>query len=198
MLDVAKRGLADLADADAEKHLPGLMAVATFGLAATHTLQNLRGIDREGFDKWYAPERATLKADPIARYFYKLRSQILKEGDAGEIATQVEVKGPITISNESIHEDMAAIVPPPPGATGFVFGDEHGGNGWIVELLDETRQIYYVPLPEDYPIKTTLHFADPPAPPKDANLDDTSIQSLARYYIHLLVGLVRRAKARWG
>ncbi len=80
---------------------------------------------------------------------------------------------------------------------GFKFGDDLGGNGWVVPLADGTVQIFYVAVPEGYPIKTTLHFENPPPPPEGAD-GDTSIQALAQHYVSTLGALVGRAKCRFG
>jgi hypothetical protein len=58
--------------------LLGLFAVVVFGRAVTNALQNLRTFDRQAFDEWYGPWKQEMEEDPLLRWFYKLRSDILK------------------------------------------------------------------------------------------------------------------------
>lgn len=58
----------------------GLRDVAVYGHATTMVLKKLRGVDRTAFDEWWTPIRERIAADPLMRFFYGLRSEILKEG----------------------------------------------------------------------------------------------------------------------
>ena len=53
--------------------------MVVFGRSVTNVLQTLRSVDREGFDRWYLPYRKQMEDDALLRYFYRLRSIILKE-----------------------------------------------------------------------------------------------------------------------
>jgi hypothetical protein len=139
------------------------------------------------------PEEARFKADPICKYFWKYRSRVLKEANATVIEPQVTIAAGTTVSMERIAADMPAA---PPGATGFKFGDDLGGNGWVIDMPDGTQEMFYVNVPPDYPIKTTLHFENPPELP-DGHEDD-SVQALAHHYVRELEDLVARAKRRFG
>jgi hypothetical protein len=55
MLHATQRGLADLLGDDPTMRPVGIYNVAVFGRSVTLVLQNLRTIDREKFDAWYAP-----------------------------------------------------------------------------------------------------------------------------------------------
>lgn len=57
----------------------GIRIAVVFGVATSHGLQNLRSVAPD-FDEWWAPRSARLGADVVARYLYKLRSVIAKEG----------------------------------------------------------------------------------------------------------------------
>lgn len=78
MLRMAQQGLRNMADADQEQVLLGFLSVAVFGRGVTSALQNLRHFDRPAFDTWYQPWLDEMNADPLCRFFYKLRSDVLK------------------------------------------------------------------------------------------------------------------------
>ena len=90
----------------------------------------------------YGPYREEMSQDPLLRYFYKLRSKILKEG---EIPTQTTVG----IHNLSLPQDAQRFGTPPPGARGFFVGDQAGGIGWKIELPDGSIEKYYIEPPPD-------------------------------------------------
>jgi hypothetical protein len=73
----------------ANERRPGaaeVMHITVYGRATTNVLQKLRSVNRAEFDAWYAPVRAWMKDDPLMKYFYELRSRILKEGETGDFA----------------------------------------------------------------------------------------------------------------
>ncbi|HDD44713.1 MAG TPA: hypothetical protein ENG63_07635 [Candidatus Desulfofervidus auxilii] len=78
-LKTAEQGLEDLIKGPPERKLSGLRNLIVFGRAVTNVLQNLRSIESD-FDAWYERYREEMKNAPLMRYFYKLRSKILKEG----------------------------------------------------------------------------------------------------------------------
>jgi hypothetical protein len=61
------------------QHRSGIRIATTFGVATSHALQNLKSKDPL-FAEWRPRHQQTLASDPLARYFYKLRSVLLKEG----------------------------------------------------------------------------------------------------------------------
>lgn len=71
----------------------GLRIVCVFGVAVSHAIQNLRTTERPAFDGWWAPISAALREDELSRFFYLLRSVIIKEGWMNETATSVSVLG---------------------------------------------------------------------------------------------------------
>lgn len=87
-LFTARLGLEHLNYSDPKVRMAGLRNVVVFGRAITNVLQNLRSTESD-FDAWYLPCVEAMRADALLKYFYNLRSQILKEGD---IATSVSVK----------------------------------------------------------------------------------------------------------
>ena len=192
-LETARLGLADLTGPDARRYMPGLRAVVTFGRAVTNVLQNLRSVvGAQNFDEWYLPFQDEMKQDALLRYFYLLRTEVLKKG-----TLQVSMSGGFNWAN---YGDMQSLLQnPPPGARSFfIEGGQRGG--WRVELPDGTIATYYVDLPDH--IKRTVtegfHFADPPLTHLGAALRDTSVAALAKAYIAYLENLVAQATARFG
>lgn len=81
MLQLVELGLADIDD-PAMEHLRitrGLYNIAVFGRAVTNALQGLRTYDRQAFDEWYEPWRAEMQGDQLCRFFYALRTDLLKK-----------------------------------------------------------------------------------------------------------------------
>ena len=79
MLRMVKQGLRDMRETEEDRILLGFLGVVVFGRSMTLVMQNLRSHDREGFNKWYAPWQAEMKADPLMRYFYELRTTVIHQ-----------------------------------------------------------------------------------------------------------------------
>lgn len=81
MLQLVELGLADIDDPAMEylRIMRGLYNIAVFGRAVTNALQGLRTYDRQAFDEWYEPWRAEMQDDPLCRFFYELRTDLLKK-----------------------------------------------------------------------------------------------------------------------
>lgn len=190
-LRTAELGLADLLSDDPGRRLPGLRNVVVFGHATTQALQNLRSVVRDEFDAWYEPKREAMRADELLRYFWNLRSVVLKEGTLGQVSSSLYIE----------HMDTADLEPltanPPAGAKAFFMGDNLGGSGWEVELSDGTTAKYYVALPEAVKAEFKLHLPDSPATHLGESLDDTSAGALAQRYIEYLRQLVAEASQRF-
>ena len=195
-LELVELGVADLLGDDPARRLAGFRNVAVYGHATTQTLQNLRSVDSEAFNAWYEPLRSEMRDDPLMKFFWDLRSQILKEGRTGTLTNvhQIDYFGP---------ENQAALKPilahPPPGARGFFIGDQLGGNGWEIVQPDGTISKYYVQLPPEVTAgsRFSLHPDNPPTRHRGQDLADTSIQALAQHYLAYLRDLAARAKARF-
>jgi hypothetical protein len=140
-LRTAEQGLSDVVNGPPERRLAGLRNAVVFGRAVTNVLENLRGVD-PAFDAWYKPVAAAISDDPLMRFFYKLRSEILKKGSLG-------VAGSVSIHNLNLPEDVRRFGAPPPNACGFFAGDAAGGVGWNIRLPDGSIEKYYVDLPAD-------------------------------------------------
>lgn len=157
----------------------------------TNVLQNLRTPLGSAFDDWYAPIRTQMEGDALLKYFYRLRSEILKEGTLPLGGTSMHIEHLDTRELEPLMQN------PPPGARAFFMGDQLGGSGWEVGLPDGTTERYYVALPGDLKVKTSLHFSDPPTTHQGETLADTSIEALATHYVEYLRRLVREADAQF-
>ncbi|MHA1337980.1 MAG: hypothetical protein ACTSPW_19945 [Promethearchaeota archaeon] len=187
-LKTAKQGLEDLIKGPPERKLSGLRNLVVFGRAVTNVLQNLRSTEPD-FDAWYEKYREEMKNDPLMKYFYKLRSKILKKG-------LLETSTHVYIRQLQTPEDLTRFGPPPPNAKGFFIGDELGGSGWEVQLPDGSIKKYYVELPQDIGF-VSLHFPDAPKYHLGQEINDTSIPNLAKLYIDYLRRLVMAAKEKF-
>lgn len=191
VFDTAKLGLADLQGNDPARRIPGLHNLIAFGRATTFVLQNLRTIDETAFDAWYEPYQTEMRADPLMRYFNKLRTELEKEGGAD---TGVSMQ--IGYLN---FDDLAPLLADAPaGAQGFFMGDTSGGSGWNVLLPDGSPAKYYVQLPESIQIDTTLQLADPPSEHLGNKVEDQSAPGLARLYLVYIERLLAEAEGRFG
>ena len=186
-LETAKFGLNDFLSHDARRKMPGLRNLIVFGRAVTNVLQNLRTYDRVRFDQWYGPLRSEMDQDPLLKFVYNLRSEILKEGKIG-------IGGSSThISYLNTGDLMRSLPPSPVGATSFFIGDHLGGSGWEVPQPDGSIEKYYVALPEGSGITTRMHFTNPPSRHLGEDLIETSTESIATLYFGYLSNLVVKA-----
>lgn len=132
-----------------------------------------------------------MRNDELLRYFYQLRSEILKEG---RLQTTFEMHTRFT------GDDIGLLLRnPPPGAKRFVMGDSIGGNCWEIELPDGSVEKYYVALPERLAQNTTTwyNFPDPPLTHAGEQLQDTSVENLARLYIEYMRDLLGEARLQF-
>ncbi|MCK4431726.1 MAG: hypothetical protein KAW19_10560 [Candidatus Aminicenantes bacterium] len=185
MLKFAMLGLQDLIYGPPERKLAGLSNLIVFGRAVTNVLQNLRSTETD-FDKWYEKYKNEMKSDPLMKYFYNLRSEILKEGIL-KTSTQLFIK------RLQIPGDLNRFGPPPPNAKGFFIGDNIGGSGWEVQLPDGSIDKYYVRLPYDIG-SVSLHFPESPASHLGQKVKDSSIEALSKIYVDYLLRVVEAAK----
>ncbi len=184
-LITAEYGLEDLINGPPEKKLVGLRNLVVFGRAVTNVLQNLRSTESD-FDEWYTKYQEEMESDPLMRFFYDLRSKILKEGLI-KVSTQTYIR------KLNIPEDLGRFGPPPPNTIGFFIGDGIGGCGWEVHLPDGSKEKYYVELPPDIG-SISLHFPEPPKSHLGQEIKDSNIETLSRMYINYLCQMVESAK----
>jgi hypothetical protein len=189
MLARAKDAAAELASKDPLKRRPAIMNLAVYGRAVTNVIEGLRSIEPD-FDEWYKPQTSLMREDPLMRFFYKLRTEILKKGQL-EVSTSTYVG---YMDGAVIQRLMASA---PPGTESMVFGDQTGGNGWDVRLPDGSLERVYFEMPEDIDISSTLTFNDPPREHEGTPLKDVSIENLALLYCDALERFVNEAIERF-
>lgn len=187
-LETAEHALEDLINGPPNRKLSGLRNLVVFGRAVTNVLQNLRSTEPE-FDIWYNRYVDEMKSDPLLKYFYKLRSVILKKGI---LKTSIRA----FIRRLEFPCDMSRFGPPPPFAKSFFIGDQLGGTGWEVELPDGSKMKYYVELPSDIG-SASLHFPDPPTHHLGKEIGSYSVEKLSALYIEYLRKMVREAQTKF-
>jgi hypothetical protein len=188
MLRTAELGLADIASDDPQRRLPGLRNLVVFARAVTNVLQNLRSTEAD-FDAWYAAYVAEMRADPLLRYFYELRSEILKEGT-------VKTTTSVYIESFDFGRDRNLFGTPPPNATEMFIGDRVGGAGWSVRLPDGTEEPYYVNLPKRV-MDARLHLPDAPLEHRGQQLSDNTLLTLGTAYLKYLENMIDGARQRF-
>ena len=188
-LTTARAGFDDLVGSRPERRLPGLRNLVVFGRAVTNVLQNLRSTE-PAFDEWYAPFVREMESDPLMRFLYKLRSEILKEGT---VPTSVNAY----IHRLEFPHDLTKFGPPPPNARSFFIGDQNGGSGWEVALPDGQVAKYYAALPGDIG-QVTVHLAGAPTDHLGQQLKDNRVETICAACLDYLGRLVTQAKRRFG
>lgn len=154
-LFTARLGLDHLRGSDARARMAGLRNVVVFGRATTNVLQNLRSTESD-FDAWYGPHVQAMRVDRLLKYFYDLRTQILKQGALAVSSSMTFSGNPMALMRQ---------FKAPPRAKGFFIGDSIGGSGWEVETDDGSTEKYYVAIPDNSPglkIDMNVHLADAP------------------------------------
>lgn len=131
-----------------------------------------------------------MREDPLMKYFYKLRSQILKEGVLKTIPTAHVKKLDFPDDMDKLRKTA------PPNAKKFFIGDEYGGSGWEIQLPDGSLEKYYVELPSNIGY-VTLHLPKAPKYHLGKKVEDDSIQNLAKLYIEYLRKIVLDAKQKF-
>ena len=188
-LDTAEFGYETFIKGSPPQKMVGLRNLVVFSRAVTNVLQNLKSVEPE-FDEWYKKYQEEMQDDALMKYFYKLRSEILKEG-------KLEVGVGVHIKHMSLPQDMQRFGRPPPNAKSFFIGDRAGGTGWVVQLADGSTENYYVDLPSDIGSVTFL-FPDPPESYMGRPLANKSVERLSWLYLNYLKQLVKLAKEKFG
>ena len=188
-LATARAGLEDVTGSRLERRSAGLRNLVVFGRAVTNVLQNLRSTET-AFDDWYRPYVAQMASDPLLKFLYKLRTEILKEGTA-------PTKVALSIKQFEFPMDMRKFGPPPANAGSFFIGDSQGGTGWEVALPDGSTAKYYVDLPGDIG-EVSLHLAGAPTEHLGVTLADSRLETICTIYVAYLDRLVRAARQRFG
>lgn len=187
-LHTARFGLEDVRGVREERRIPGLRNFVVFSRAVTNILQNLRSSEPD-FDDWYQPFVTEMRADPLIRYFYELRSVILKQGE-------VAAGGGMYIEDFDFDRDRHLWGDEPPNAVGMFLGDAIGGSGWVVRLPDGTEEPYYVSLPQTI-LRQRVHLPEAPLEHRGKRLTDTSVETLGIAYFKYLSDMLDAASARF-
>jgi hypothetical protein len=58
----------------------GLFNLVVWGRAVTNVTHHLRTIARDEYNAWYSPHEAAMRVDPLMKFFYDLRTVMLKDG----------------------------------------------------------------------------------------------------------------------
>lgn len=152
-LETAKYGLDDYLGNNPKRRISGIRNFIVFARAVTNSLQKLRGINKEKFNNWYTPWQEIMKSNDEMKIIYKLRSEILKEGIVKSATS--------TYIEHFNSNDLSDILQsPPPHAKSFFIGDQYGGSGWEVQTEDGSLEKYYVELPEEIKIKSSIELID--------------------------------------
>ena len=184
-LATARLGLRDVVEGDPARRLGGLRNLIVFGRAVTNVLQNLRSSEPD-FDAWYEPYVAEMRDDPLLRYFYVLRSEILKEG-------KLPTSNMTHIKQFEFPKDMQRLGPPPTGAVAFFMGDQSGGSGWEVKLPNGDVEKFYVDIPGDIG-SSEVHLPDAPDTHREIPIPDKRIETLSGLYFSYLQAMVDDAR----
>jgi hypothetical protein len=135
---MARAGLTDATGADPRKRRPGLMNLFTYGRSVTLTMQTMKGVD-PAFDAWWKPYQEQMAADPLMSYFNTTRTDIIH---AGELRTsnytRIGSEGAPPVDIGKLMAEINAHAPP--NAVRTFFGDQLGGNGWLVQMPDGTQR----------------------------------------------------------
>lgn len=186
MLKTAKYGLSYL-KTENPYHLPtGIRNVLTFGREVPRILQRLKRRESD-FSEWYAPYRTELENDPLMKYLYRLRNDVLKEG-------KMPVKSKTCI--EALNTNWVNQLPKPPNTKGFFIGDNLGGSGFIIALPDGSTEKLYLKLPWDTVI-TSTHFEDMPNSHLGKTINGMSIKEVCELYLQYLTKIIEDAKEKF-
>jgi len=169
--------------------MSGLQNVAVFGRAVTNVLQNLRSVQPD-FDDWYTPVQKELENTPLMKFFYNLRTEILKKGEVG-VSNRVHIK------SFTFPVDMAKFGKPPTNARGFFIGDSVGGTGWEVEVSPGVVETYYVELPTEIGA-AGLYFRNAPGVDGSKDPQQGDVVRLCGQYVAAIAEILRRADERFG
>jgi hypothetical protein len=186
-LATARFGLEDIKSSP-ERRLAGLRNLVVFGRAITNVLQNLRSTEPD-FNEWYKPFQEEMENDPLMKYFYRLRSEILKQGNLGTGSYA-------HIRTFHFPQDLQKVGPPPPNAKSFFIGDQLGGSGWEVLMDDGSVTKYYVNLSGEIG-RTGLHLLEAPDEHLGNKLYNKDIEYIGGLYLDYLKRLVDQAKTKF-
>ena len=180
----------DVLSGDPARRLPGISNLATWGRAVTSALHRLKTAVPD-YEEWYGPKRDEMERDELCRYFYELRTNVLKRAEP----PKVNVGARIGYLDSSMIAELQKHAPP--GAVGTFIGDSVGGSGWEVKLPDGSVEKVYAKLPPEWDVEVSVTLHNSPKSHRGAALADGDIEQCARLYYQYLAALVAEAHARW-
>lgn len=143
----------------------------------TFVLQTLRGHTAD-FDGWYVDIQATLRADPLMRYFVELRNEIEKRGLPGAVGEMYDLNTGEAIADVACYEDPYGLA-------------VSGAKRDDVDLSPGE-------LPGSYGLRS-LRLPDPPTAHNGQQLTDFRFVVLATMALDFLeIQAVRPARSRFG
>lgn len=151
--------------------LDALEDLIVHGCALTIVMQNCRRL-LPGFDDWYKPHAEKMATDPGMRRFYKMRSEVLKEG-------RLAVSPAAVLFQAGPHLRFPE---PPTGAVAYIpYDHDTGQHGWLVRHSDGSEEKVLADLPADIQVAEFLTFSPP-----TGSFDDLQVEMTAnRYVSHL-------------
>lgn len=164
----------------------GMKDLIVYGRSVTFVLQNLRKTEPD-FDVWYQPFYKEMESDEMMKFFNKLRSKILKEG---EVPVTIEMGFP-AIDIKEIKKQH----PKPENATRLVIGSNNSGSYWEIKNPDgslEKRRI-------DVSFQPILiqRFKNGPKEHLGENIEGETVEQMAKRYLKYLRNVVSEAHRRF-
>lgn len=208
MLALAQMGLKDLIESnDVQRQVAGIYHVCTYGRAVTNVLAHIRTFDRDGFDAWWQPRERAMRADPLCRYFYEMRTVTLKDGPTPVMQRQrVSVHEHSSLIRNTVvgfdSADLSNVVEPLgstapfPNSSIVNYGDYFKSSHVETQLPDGSRERSYVALPRTLGAKQFL-LPNAPAEHLGQSILDGTAQGLCTLYVQYLGNLVRDAIAHF-
>ncbi|MCG5434852.1 hypothetical protein [Micromonospora foliorum] len=176
-MEFARLGQEDFL-AGGQRRLAGLHTAITNARSVTFVLQGLLNKLPDAAS-WYAESQATLKDDPICKWFVELRNKIEKQGSLGQPSRTVDF----------LHVGPAFYAAQPPGTVSTFIGDELGRSGHVVRLADGSETRIYVQLPPEM-AQVSIYLDGAP--------NDLPIEDLLGYYLTRIEGVLVDAERRFG
>ncbi len=158
--------------------------------SVTHVVQGLRS-KVSSFDEWWTSIVAVMDADPLMRYFYKLRTEILKK-NAYHVSYKISPRPPHT----SVTLRRSDIGPPPEhGMTFRVTGD---GPFWVLHSPAgrEIKSIRAL-LPEGCGGVGRLLFTDCPEAEFPKHFEGQDIAEVCQAHMDRLLAIVEQAYEKY-
>ncbi len=176
---------------NSDEHVPTryhLKNFVVYCFSLTNVIQGLRS-KVESFDAWWTPVFEGMRANGLARYFYLLRTEILKKNN---YCVSFELFPRIPYRNLSLLRNAVGQAPQP----GMLFQICSDGPRWILYAPDGVL-IKTLPakIPNEWNASSRLKFTDCPSakfPTELAQLDISSVCAQHYDYLQLIVCEVHR------